>query len=61
MKTWHWIFILTFLGLYGTLSLLLLGSWLYQMARSWISRIHSSLRPGRRPQEAHGGLKERTA
>lgn len=36
MKTWQWIFILTFVSLYGTLSISLLGSWLYQSVRSLI-------------------------
>ena len=43
MKLWHTIFILTFIVVYGTLSLALLGSWTYEKARS--------LRGVRRPSE----------
>jgi hypothetical protein len=34
MKLWHGIFILTFLIFYGTLGMALLGSWMYQAAKS---------------------------
>ncbi len=33
MKLWHSIFIVTFVFLYGTLSLVLLGSWILDTAR----------------------------
>ena len=38
MKTWQWIFILTFVSFYGALSISLLGSWLYQSLRSLLRR-----------------------
>ena len=34
MKLWHTIFILTFIVVYGTLSLALLGSWTYKRVKS---------------------------
>lgn len=34
MKLWHAMFILTFIMVYGTLSLALLGSWTYESAKS---------------------------
>lgn len=33
MKLWHSIFILTFIVLYGSLSLVFLGSWIYEAAK----------------------------
>lgn len=34
MKLWYTMFILTFIILYGSLSVVLLGSWAYETARS---------------------------
>jgi VCBS repeat-containing protein len=34
MRLWHAIFIVTFIILYGTLSVALLGTWVYDMARA---------------------------
>ena len=36
MKLWHGLFILTFIIIYGTLALALLGSSIYQTARSLV-------------------------
>ena len=49
MKLWYTLFILTFIVLYGTLSVAILGSWVYETARG--------LR-GRRPLSRRKGLRE---
>ena len=36
MKLWHTIFIATFILIYGTLSLVLLGGWIVEMVRPGI-------------------------
>jgi len=36
MKLWHGLFILTFIIIYGTLALAVLGSSIYQTARSFV-------------------------
>ena len=38
MKFWHGFFILTFIIIYGTLALAVLGSSIYQTARSLVGR-----------------------
>ena len=48
MKLWYTMFILTFIILYGTLSVVILGSWAYETARA--------LR-GRRPLSRRRGLR----
>lgn len=49
MKLWHTMFILTFIILYGTLSVAILGSWVYEKARA----LH-----GRRVLFRRKGLRE---
>jgi hypothetical protein len=46
MKLWYMLFILTFIILYGTLSVAILGSWAYEAARGLRVRRGSCGRTG---------------
>lgn len=42
MKLWHEIFILVFVAFYGTLGIVLLGTWMVQAAGIHLRRYRSS-------------------
>lgn len=42
MKLWHEIFILLFVVFYGTLGIVLLGTWMWQVAGTLLQRYRAS-------------------
>lgn len=49
MKFWYTMFIMTFLVVYGTLSIGLLGHWAYERVKVWRGTGHHRARKKRKP------------